>query len=128
MAKRKAYSSDLTQGQWDRVRKLIPPVKPGGHPREVCMREVLNAIFYREKHGCTWEDLPHDFPPPKTVYYYHSQWCKDGTWEAVHRRLSGAVRKTLGRSPQPSAGVMESQSVKTTAKRGLVTAGTPASG
>lgn len=128
MKQRKPYSSDLTQAQWNRVRKLIPRAKPGGHPREVCMREILNAIFYRVKHGCTWDDLPHDFPPSDTVYGYYRQWSEDGTWDSINQRLVRSVRKTLGHSPQPSAGMIDSQSVKTTEKRGLVTAGMLGSG
>lgn len=127
MEKRKAYSTDLSQSEWNRVRKLIPKALPGGHPREVCMREVLNAIFYRLKNGCTWQDLPHDFPPPGTVYDYYHRWSEDGTWEQIHTRLVGAVRKQVGRSPQPTAGILDSQSVKTTEKRGPVAVTTQAS-
>ena len=124
MNRRKAYSSDLTDGQWKKVRPLIPKALPGGHPRTVDMREVLNAIFYREKSGCAWQDLPHDFPPHQSVYEYYRAWSLDGTWERIHNALRDKVRRQAGRNIQPSAAILDSQSVKTAEKRGFVTAGT----
>ena len=78
------------------------------------MREILDAIFYVVKSGCPWRLLPHDFPPWKTVYHYFRFWRLDGTWERMHRALRERVRVRLKRNPQPSAGVVDSQSVKTT--------------
>jgi putative transposase len=116
---RKPYSSDLTDSQWRRVRPLIPEELPGGRHRECNMREVLNAIFYRLKHGCTWEDLPHDFPPHQTVYEYYHAWSLDGSWQRIHDTLHGQVRRVYGKKKEPSAGIIDSQSVKTAQKGGL---------
>lgn len=76
------------------------------------MREVVNAILYRLKNGCKWEDLPHDFPPHQTVYEYYNTWVKDGTWEKLHKTLAMHYRREFGRKPTPSAGIIDSQSVK----------------
>jgi putative transposase len=78
------------------------------------LREILNAIFYIVKSGCAWRLLPHDFPPWKTVYHYFRLWRVDRTWERMHRGLRERVRVRMKRNPQPSAGVVDSQSVKTT--------------
>lgn len=120
MSRRKPYSSDLTDGQWKKVRPLIPKALPGGHPRTVNMREVLNAIFYRLKSGCAWHDLPHDFPPPDTVYTYYHVWSLDGTWERIHNAVRDKVRRQAGKSAQPTAAILDSQSVKTAEKGGFV--------
>lgn len=116
---RKPYSSDLTNAQWRKIQPLLPKALPGGHPREVNIREVLNAIYYREKHGCTWQDLPHDFPPSGTVYWYYQQWTQDGTWERVHQFLVAKTRRLMGKRAQPTAAIIDSQSVKTAEKGGL---------
>jgi len=78
------------------------------------VREILDAIFYVLKSGCAWRLLPHDFPPWKTVYHYFRSWRLDGTWERMHSALRGRVRVRLDRNPQPSAAIVDSQSVKTT--------------
>lgn len=120
MLKRRSYSSDLTQAQWNRLRPLLPKAKPGGHPRTVDLREVVNAILYRLKSGCSWQDLPHDFPPSGTVYEYYKTWSQDGTWERVHDNLVGKVRRQAGKAKQTTAAIIDSQSVKTAEKRGSV--------
>jgi putative transposase len=110
----KGYPSDLNDAEWELLKALIPGPKPGGRPRTTDMRMVLNAIFYILRAGCAWRMLPHDFPPWQTVYHYFRQWCKDGTWEQMNAALRTALRQADGRDAQPSAGVLDTQSVKTT--------------
>jgi putative transposase len=104
MMKRKAYPSDLTDKEWNILKPLIPPPKPGGHPRTADMREVVNAIFYVLKSGCQWDMLPHEFPPKGTVYHYFNTWRKDGTWRQMNNSLREQVRQKMGRNTTPSAG------------------------
>jgi len=108
------YSSDLTDGEWHHVKRLIPKAKPGGRPRTLIMREVLNGIFYLVRGGIPWEMLPTDFPKWKSVYHYFRLWRLQGIWKAIHDRLRGRLRRGLGRKPTPSAAIIDSQSVKTT--------------
>jgi putative transposase len=111
---RQRYPTDLTDAEWAILEPLVPPVKPGGRPRQVDMREVFNAIFYLLRGGIPWRMLPHDFPPWKTVYHYFRLWRLEGTWEKLNARLREQVRSQSGREATPSAGVMDSQSAKTT--------------
>lgn len=115
---RKTYKSDLTDKEWQIIKPLIPPPKPGGHPRTVDMREVVNAIFYLLRTGCSWEMLPHDEPPYSTVYYYFRRWQKRGLWEQINQVLREQIRMKQGKSPQATAAIIDSQSVKTTEKKG----------
>ena len=117
-ATRKAYNTDLTNEQWAMVEKELPPAPGGGRERSVDMREVVNAILYRLRTGCSWEMLPHDFPPKSTVYEYFAHWRNDGTWQRLHDVLRVAVRKQEGREATASAGIVDSQSAKTTETRG----------
>ncbi len=117
---RKAYDSDITQKQWELIKPLIPPAKPGGRRRTTNVYEVLNAVLYLLKTGCPWRLLPHDFPKWQTVYEYFSAWKRDGTWKKIHDKLRCTVRKQEGRMKQPSAGVLDSQSVKTSKKGAFV--------
>lgn len=112
------YKTDLSDAEWAIIRPLIPPEKPGGRPRSVDMREVLNAIFYLNKTGCSWEMLPKDFPPYSTVYYYHRRWQRRGVWEEINRTLLQLVRQDVGKNALPTAAAIDSQSVKTTEKKG----------
>jgi putative transposase len=110
----KVYPSDLTDEQWEVLQALIPPAKRGGRPREVDMREVVNAIFYLEKTGCQWAFLPGDFPPKSTVHDYFKLWRGDGTWQTFLDALRAAVRVQQGRPETPSLACIDSQTVKTT--------------
>src|SRR4051812_870074 len=106
---RKRYPSDLTDAQWEVVGPVIPPGKPGGRPREVDIREVVNTLFYQSRTGCQWAFLPHDLSPPGTARYYFDAWQHDGTWQAVLDALRGAARKAAGRDQTPSAACIDSQ-------------------
>ncbi len=119
---RKAYSSDLSDLEWEILAPLIPPAKSGGHPRTTDMREVCNAIYYHLKTGCQWDMLPGDFPASSTVYSYYRKWQKRGILEELNHTLRDRLREKIGRSAQPSAIAADSQSVKTTEKRGMCTA------
>ena len=114
--KRKAYPTGVTDKEWNLVKDLLPEAKTGGRPRSVDMREILNGIFYRQRAGCAWEMLPHDLPAHQTVYDYFNRWSKDGTWERVNGSLVRAVRVAEGRDAEPSAAIIDSQSVKTVEK------------
>src|SRR5437660_12827622 len=108
----KPYPSDLTDARWAVIEPLIPRAWPGGRPRAADMREVVNAIFYLTREGCTWRALPHDFPPWKTVYNYFEAWKRDGTWDQFLTALRRPVRRAAGRDPDPRVACIDSQSVK----------------
>ncbi len=108
------YPTDLTDRQWDCIKDLIPPPKPGGRPRTLDMRQVINAMLYLVVTGCQWRMLPHDYPKWQSVYHYFRQWRDDGTWQRLHDTLRAEVRRQAGRHKHPTAGALDSQSVKTT--------------
>jgi len=114
------YETDLTDEQWQIIAPLIPSAKPGEREREIDIREVINAIFYLLKSGCQWRMIPNDFPKWQTVYDYFSKRKKDGTWKKIHDKLRDKVRLKAGKKKQPTAGIIDSQSVKTAKKGGFV--------
>jgi transposase len=118
MDTRTAYPSDLTHAEWAQVRRVIPAPKPGGRPAKHDRREILNAILYVARTGCQWRALPHDFPPWPTVYWYFRNWKADGTLDRLLDLLRGDLRQAHGRQRQPSAAIIDTQSVKTTEKGG----------
>src|ERR687893_1002084 len=117
-AKAKRYPSDLTRTQWKRLKRLLPEAKPGGRPRTVDLREVLDGIFYITRGGCAWRMMPTDLPPWSTCYDYFYKWRDDGTWQRLHDALRDQVRRKAGRETSPSMAIIDSQSVKTTEQGG----------
>jgi putative transposase len=111
---RKPYPTDISDAEWNYIEPHLPAPKGYGRPRTHDLREILNAVFYVLKSGCQWRLLPHDFPRWPTVYHYFRKWRIDGTWERINRTIRERLRVRLKRNPQPSAGIVDSQSVKTT--------------
>jgi putative transposase len=112
---RKRYPTDLSDAEWAYyIEPHLPPPQAPGRPRVHSLREILNAIFYIVRSGCASRLLPHEFPPWKTIHHYFRIWRIDGTWEKLHATLRQRLRVRLKRDPQPSAGIVDSQSVKTT--------------
>jgi len=116
---RALYETDLTDAQWGILGPLLPAPPGGGRPRTTDLREVLNAILYVLRTGCAWDLLPHDFPPPGTVYGYFSQWRRDGTIARIHEALRPLARAAAEHDAEPSAACLDSQSVKTTEVGGI---------
>ncbi len=119
MEKRPSYPTDVTDEQWQRLEPLIPAPKSGGRPPQYPRREIVNAVFYQLRGGAAWRMLPHDLPPWGITYHYWRTWRKDGTWERVHDSLRTDVRLSVGKNAQPSAAIVDSQSVKTTDRGGV---------
>jgi putative transposase len=111
---RHAYPSDLTDSQWEKLKEFIPEPKPGRQEPLYQRREIVNAMLYQKRTGCQWRFLPHDFPPWSLVKTYYYQWRGDGTFERALDTLRSRVRVAAGREPDPSLGIIDSQSVKTT--------------
>ncbi len=107
------YTSYVSDGQWKRLVWLLPKRKGAGRPMKLGLREIMNAILYVVVTGSQWENLPQEFPHPKSVYYHFRKWCLDGTWRRINRALGYLERRRLGRFARPSAAVIDSQSVKT---------------
>lgn len=113
---RKTYPSDLSDQEWAILEPLIPAPKTGGRPATHSRREIVNAMRYVLRNGGGWRALPHDFPPYTSVYDYFRAWRDSGLWERVNTVLREQVRQRVGRDAQPSAAIIDSQSVKTTEK------------
>lgn len=106
------YPSDLTDDQWQVLRRLLPRQAKRGR-RPLCRRRILNAILYVTRTGCQWRALPHDFPNWKSVYTVFWRWCRDGVWQRVHEALCRRVRQQAGKKPTPSVAIVDSQSIRT---------------
>ena len=119
--KRQPYVSDLSDAEWRIIKPLLPAPKGFGHPRTVDLREILNGIFYVQRTGCQWEMLPHDLPPYSTVYNYFRKWQRKGILAEIHNKLRRQLRTKLGRDEDSTVAIADSQSVKTTEKRGRCT-------
>lgn len=112
------YSTTLTDAEWRLIQPLLPADAPTGRPRRHRVRTIVDAIFYAVRAGHAWRLLPQEWPPWKTVYHYYRTWRLDGTWERLHTALRELARQRAGREPQPSAGIIASQSAKTTEQGG----------
>ncbi len=115
---RKPYPTDLTDAQWTLLEPMLPPHRPKGRKRRVEMREIANALLYLLRTGCPWRRLPHDLPSWATVWWYFRKWRDDGTLDALHGRLRDMAREASGKKKEPTAGVVDSQSARTTEKGG----------
>jgi putative transposase len=112
------YPTDLTDSQWVIIQELIPPAKPGGRPRSLDMRLVVNAVLYVAVGGIQWRMLPKEYPKWQSVYSYFRDWKHAGVWQRIHDTLRARVRQRAGRHKHPTGGCLDSQSVKTTAVPG----------
>src|SRR5215831_19879785 len=112
------YASDTTDEEWARIEPHLPAMRRRGRPRTTDLRLVVNAMFYIAQSGCQWRMLPKDFPPYTTVQGYFYQWRDDGRWATINHALMTSAREADGREASPTAGVIDSQSVKTTEAAG----------
>jgi transposase len=116
--KRKRYPSDLTDAQWQLIERFIPKPSANATVQTIERREIVNAILYVLRTGCSWRQMPHDLPNGKTAHHYFRIWTKAGIWEPIMTHLRKQVRQKMGRDPEPSAAVIDSQSIKTAPVRG----------
>lgn len=106
------YDTDLTDSQWQLIKNLLPPPSSTGRPRTLCLRQTINAMLHLLTTGCPWRQLPSSYPHWKSVYRYFRAWQSDGTFQRAHDTLRAAVRRQSGRHKHPTAGSMDSQSIK----------------
>src|SRR5918998_2096939 len=111
---KRSYSTDLTDAEWQYLEAHVVAPNKHGRPRVHGSRTILDAIFYVLRSGCPWRLLPYDFPPWKIVFHYFRAWCIDGTWERMNHAIRERLRVRIKRNPEPSAGIVDSQSTKTT--------------
>src|SRR5918999_1112240 len=111
---RRRYPTDLSDAEWMCIEPYITSPNRRGRPRIYSLRRVLDAIFYVLKSGCPWRLLPREFPPWRSVYHWFRAWRLDGTWERLNAALRERLRVRLGRNPEPSAGIVDSQPARTT--------------
>src|ERR1700730_14125742 len=116
---RRRYPSDLTDAQWAYLEPMIPKPSPDAPPTVIERREIINGILYLLRTGCSWRPMPHDLPNGKTVSHYFRLWSKQGLCEEIMTTLRKQVRVKMGRDPEPSAAVIDSQSIKTSPVRGI---------
>jgi putative transposase len=114
------YPSDLTDTEWMHVQRRLPPLSTRGRTRTHPLRRILDAIFYILRTGCAWRYLPCNFPPWQTVYYHFKRFSRTGLWTCLYRALRGAERQRVGRDPNPSAAIIDAQSVKTVEESGCI--------
>lgn len=114
----KIYPSDLTDSQWNHIKDFFPLPKTTGRPRKVELREIVNGVLYLVFMGCQWRFLPREYPKWQTVYYYFRLWQQSGLWHRIHETLRADLRRRKGRHKHPTAGALDSQSVKTTSVPG----------
>jgi len=108
------YTTDLTDRQWGIIEPLLKtPSSNAGRPPKYALQEILNAIFYLVHTGCQWRELPHDFPPWSSVYYYFRKYKKTKQWYLAHMTIQADLREQSGRNPEPSAAMIDTQSLKT---------------
>ena len=110
MTTKGGYPSDVSEAQWELVAPLLSAAGAGGRPEAHPRREVVNAILYLVRTGCSWRQLPKDFPPWETVYWHFARWRDDGSLDRLHDALRDQVRRAEGRDREPTAGIIDAQS------------------